>query len=89
MTPADVAKLDLAAAYGEVASELRRDRLMTQAQVAAALGIARANYARSENGHHTPSVETFVRLAAVHELEPSQVFRLTVARAMERAGVEP
>lgn len=81
----DIAALDLAQAYGEIARELREGQTKTQREVADALGIARGNYARSESGRHTPSAEVLVRLARFYRLEDHQVFRLVVERARRRA----
>lgn len=81
----DAARLDLAAAYGEIAAELREAYKKRQHEVADALGIARPNYSRSEQGKHTPTAEVFIRLARFYGLEDHQVFRLVVERARLRA----
>jgi transcriptional regulator with XRE-family HTH domain len=81
----DAPRLDLAQAYGEIARELREQHGKRQREVADALGIARPNCSRSEQGRHTPTAEVFLRLARFYGLEDHQVFRLVVERARARA----
>ena len=79
--------LDLATAYGEELRSLRLAAGMTQEHASKALGVARANYTRSELGAHTPRLESFLRAAAFYKVEPVDLFRRVLERARARAVV--
>lgn len=83
--PKAVAVLDIATAYGEEIKALRKLHGWTQAQVARKLGMAETTYKRGEQGHHTPRVETFLRIAPLYCLLPEALFARVIARARARA----
>lgn len=49
--------------------ELRRDKGMTQQQIADITGIKRTNIVRIESGKYVPTIEVLVKLAAVLDMD--------------------
>lgn len=49
--------------------ELRRDKGMTQQQIADITGIKRTNIVRIESGKYVPTIEVLVKLAAALDMD--------------------
>lgn len=79
----------LALAFSSEVATLRVAAGMTQKQLAAKLGIVRANMARMEKGKHVPSLGQFIRLAEVFGHDPAEVFRRVVERARSAEARAP
>ena len=70
---------------GERLRYMRRQRALTQEQVAAMLGLNRTAYTHYENGVNMPDILTLVRLAEAYALSPGELVEfLTVPE--ETAG---
>ena len=58
---------------GERLRYMRRQRALTQEQVAAMLGLNRTAYTHYENGVNMPDILTLVRLAEAYALSPGEL----------------
>ncbi len=56
---------------GELLRSLRQEKDLTQAQVAKMVGVSSQHYSRIERGEYTPSLQTFLQLAGVLDLDIS------------------
>ena len=59
---------------GQRISSLRKQRDMTQLELAAKAGVSRQTIAALEAGKYTPSLELAFRIAAVFKVEIGEVF---------------
>ena len=76
----------LAAGIGRHARLARRAQRMTQADVAAGLGVTAEFYARIERGHALPSVTTLARLAGTLDLDLDAIIERTAAGELPGAA---
>lgn len=67
---------------------LRRDRKLTQAKVADAIGVDRVTYARWETGERRPSVDAMTNLAAFFKTSIDALLGISkpATRKRERKG---
>lgn len=70
----------LAAAFGDVARRLRRDRNLAQDAFANAAGIDRSYYGKLERGERQPSLGMLLRIAATLQMPAAELVALTEAR---------
>ena len=71
---------------GRKISELRRDRGMTQQQLADAAGISKRGVIRVEQGRTSLTVDVFFRLADALAVRPSRLMALVEEWEAETAG---
>ncbi len=55
---------------------LRKEKGLTQEQVALALSVSRANYSHYENGRITPSFDTLCKLSRIYDVPLTKLIRL-------------
>ena len=51
----------------------RKEKKMTQSEVAEAIGVSAQHYSRIERGEYTPGLQTFLKLTDVLELDISKL----------------
>jgi transcriptional regulator with XRE-family HTH domain len=61
--------------FGKRLRKIRRDRDMTQEQLAEAVGVTMEFISRMERGHHGPSFDTLQKIAEVLEVEVNEFFQ--------------
>ncbi len=61
--------------FGERLKQLRRERLLTQRQLAARADIALSTIVNIEKSHTEPRFETIRKLAAALEVDPQELVR--------------
>jgi transcriptional regulator with XRE-family HTH domain len=61
---------------------IRKDKGITQAEIAAGLEMDRTNYVRKEQGKVPTSIEEFKKICAIMEIDPTDVLRTS-----EEAGI--
>jgi transcriptional regulator with XRE-family HTH domain len=61
---------------------LRKDRALTQADLAARIGIQQSDLCRMENGEYKVSLETLFRILSVFEMSIADFFHEDVAEGM-------
>lgn len=54
--------------FPEILKELREKKGFTQKQLAEALYLSKTTISQYENGTHTPSIETFIKLADIFDV---------------------
>ena len=54
--------------------KLRRERSLTQSDIAAKLGISDKTYSKWETGENDPDLSSILKLAGCYEIEPSELF---------------
>ena len=54
--------------FPEILKELRDKKGFTQKQLAEALYLSKTTISQYENGTHTPSIETFIKLADIFDI---------------------
>ncbi|RAV31924.1 XRE family transcriptional regulator [Corynebacterium heidelbergense] len=60
---------------GRVVESLRRERGMTQSQLAQAVGISTRGVIRLESGATSPTLDVFCRFADAFSMRPSELLR--------------
>jgi transcriptional regulator with XRE-family HTH domain len=65
---------DLRAQFGKRLRKIRRDKDMTQEQLAEAIGVTMEYISRMEGGRYSPSFQVLEKLAEVLEVEVEEFF---------------
>ena len=66
---------DLRNQFGKKLRKIRRDRDMTQEQLAEAIGVTMAFISRMERGRHGPSFDNLQKLAEVLGVKVEELFQ--------------
>lgn len=69
---------------GKILRKLRRERDLTQNQVAETLGIDRSAYSYYEIGRNTPSIFTLIKLSEIFDVELTTLFFVDVVEYQKK-----
>lgn len=67
---------------------LRKDRALTQADLAARIGIQQSDLCRMENGEYKVSLETLFKILSIFEMNIADFFHEEILGSVREQGVE-
>src|SRR5260370_7230201 len=67
---------------------LRKDRALTQADLAARIGIQQSDLCRMENGEYKVSLETLFKILSIFEMNIADFFHEEIVGSVREQGVE-
>ncbi len=67
---------------------LRKDRALTQADLAARIGIQQSDLCRMENGEYKVSLETLFKILSIFEMNIADFFHEEISGSVRDQGVE-
>lgn len=67
---------------------LRKDRALTQADLAARIGIQQSDLCRMENGEYKVSLETLFKILSIFEMNIADFFHEEIAGEVRDEGVQ-
>jgi transcriptional regulator with XRE-family HTH domain len=67
---------------------LRKDRALTQADLAARIGIQQSDLCRMENGEYKVSLETLFKILSIFEMNIADFFHEEISGSVRDQGIE-
>jgi transcriptional regulator with XRE-family HTH domain len=67
---------------------LRKDRALTQADLAARIGIQQSDLCRMENGEYKVSLETLFKILSIFEMNIADFFHEEISGAVHDQGID-
>ena len=73
---------------GQRIRQLRKDRSLTQAELAAKIGIQQSDLCRMETGEYKVSLETLFKILKIFEMNIAEFFHLTTGAELSQTEQE-
>ena len=73
---------------GKIIQKLRKDKNLTQEELAEKIGIGTSNISYIENGKFAPSIENFAKIAEVLGVEPSELYKFSHHKTLDEIKQE-
>ena len=73
---------------GSFLKKLRKEKGITQEELAEKIGIGTSNISYIENGKFAPSIENFAKIAEVLGVEPSELYKFSHHKTLDEIKQE-